>query len=663
MLTAHAVRWLPQYATHLPFCNNRVGVVRDSFGAAHLYGVPYSSEGLSHVFLVDVETGECRKFRIPGDENGAYCDVLGTDGRLYLGTFGGRLLAFDPKTKSFEHLCAPFEGQPVWGGTSTTTGKILFGTYPTGSFGVWDVANRKLEYIEIGKFAGSVYANTFCELPDNRVFVAVGGAQEHIGLYDPIRRRTEWCRPPWLEGRTFLFGPQCLNNELVLRTFPQNELMFIQPKDLSLVRRIENVNCHLCTLQGSEGEELWALDVTTGKLFVFQDNALRHVATPVPYESGYLCSPAPSMLCTITEHGTYVRYDVKSGKTFSRELDATLEGGMVCSALASDGNNRLFITPYINQRLIEMDLCNGCSREIGRNTDQCGQVPVMRWHDERLWMAYYGTAGISVYDPSKPYRLRENPKVLGIVGNEQYRPRGPMELYDGRLYYTTSANYGKLGGAIVIVDPQTETWRHFRNVIPDQNPLGLVFDRTTGLFFTAGEITGDCGSCIPKAKCSEWIAWDPKTEKRVAGGALEDCQSASVLACVDGKLLIQKRESKMLWVIDTRTMTVSDDHETLPPEDCRPINVIVRASNGKVYAIGGGHLFHWNPATGETQKILPCKGRHLIEAAPGRLIFNENARLAEFCIDQNAAAESRSATDATRKCFKALYNQRGGTSI
>ena len=600
-----------------------------------MYGVPYSSEGLAHVYLVDPETGNRRKFRIPGNENGAYCDVAGTDGKLYLGTMKGKLLSFDPADGEFEELCTPFEYHYPWGGLATRTGKVVLGVYPSGSFAVWDIASKKIEYAETRKLSGANYANCFSELPDGRILAAIGGAEPHIAIYDPQLKAVVWRDPEWLKDSTFLYAYGSCNGELLFRSFPEKELLFVRPQDLSVSRRLKDSDYHVATLRGKSGiDEVWGIDSTTGRLHVFKGGSFEYVATPIPYEAGHLCALDAHTLAMITVEATYVRYDTRTGRTFSKALDSAESGGMVCSALASDGKNTLYISPYINQRLIRMDLREGSSREIARTTEHGGQVPVMRWHRNKLYMAYYIFAGMCVYDPEKPYRFRENPKVLGLAGEEQYRPMGRMESDGRRLYFSTRAMYGKLGGGIVALDPETQSWRTFRNVIPDQNLTGVVFEPCTGLLFAAGEIEGDCGSCLPKARLSEWIAWDPRTERRVGGGAIAGCKIAQVLESMgDGRVLLQDVGAKALHLIEAATMAMIESEVPLPNEDCRPIHVLVRASDGNMYGLGGGSFFRWKPGTGVTEKLFKCGGRCLIEASPGRLVFNDKARIGEYRFD------------------------------
>jgi len=128
------IRRLTDLPTRMPVCNNRVGVI-DVDGKKLIYGVTYSSEGKSAILLVDPETGSCDKHGLPGNENGAQCDVAGIDGKLYLGFISGRLQTFDPWTSRFEELAHPFPGEYMAGGETTPSGFVILGSYPDGKVG------------------------------------------------------------------------------------------------------------------------------------------------------------------------------------------------------------------------------------------------------------------------------------------------------------------------------------------------------------------------------------------------------------------------------------------------------------------------------------------------------------------------------------------------
>jgi len=64
--------------------------------------------------------------------------------------------------------------------------------------------------------------------------------------------------------------------------------------------------------------------------------------------------------------------------------------------------------------------------------------------------------------------MAEAPKFenFGTLGEEQNRPYDILLGPDGFVYIATTADYGKVGGALTKLDPRTDTWTVHRNCIP-----------------------------------------------------------------------------------------------------------------------------------------------------------------------------------------------------
>jgi DNA-binding beta-propeller fold protein YncE len=192
------------------------------------------------------------------------------------------------------------------------------------------------------------------------------------------------------------------------------------------------------------------------------------------------------------------------------------------------------------------------------------------------------------------------------------------------------ADYGFLGGAIVRVDPAEGTLRTFRDVIPEQNLTGVVFDPVSGLLFVAGTIEGDQGSSIPKAAQAEWAAWNPRTMQRVGGGAFAGAvKTASILEATGTGFVLGQHDGG-LFVINARTLALEANGGKGPAGWAFPTSVMLRASDGKLYGLGGGKFYRFDPATGETTAIAEGSGRCLIEASRGRLVFNTLEQIYEY---------------------------------
>jgi hypothetical protein len=329
---------------------------------------------------------------------------------------------------------------------------FFFGMTPSGSFGVWDVGRGEMVHKEVGAFGeGSHYAREFLDLPDGTVLVCVTGPDVLFARYDPgTRRMTEWVKPAALASASQIVGLHLVGEELVMRDFPGEELVFLDWRDLSLRRRVAAPGRVVKVLGG---RRVLTMDPREGTLFEVQGEGWRKLGVPAPLEGGDFVGVDERTIAGITEDGTFFRFDLETGETFSRVLPTEESNGMYATALATDGRGTAYIASYINQHLIRMDLASGGSEDLGRVSVHIGQMTAMRWLGGKLYSAFYTKAGLVCFDPSRPWKLLENPRLLGLAGEEQNRPLGRLE-YDGRhLYVATVAHYGDLGGAIVRLDP------------------------------------------------------------------------------------------------------------------------------------------------------------------------------------------------------------------
>ena len=92
------------------------------------------------------------------------------------------------------------------------------------------------------------------------------------------------------------------------------------------------------------------------------------------------------------------------------------------------------------------------------------------------------------------------------MGDEQYRPWDMTVGDDGKVYEVSGAAYGKLGGAITAIDPQTETMESWRYLAGDQNLFAVAPGH--------GEVyvgTTDHGDGIDATGDAQLLAFDEAT--------------------------------------------------------------------------------------------------------------------------------------------------------
>src|SRR5690349_6630713 len=77
--------------------------------------------------------------------------------------------------------------------------------------------------------------------------------------------------------------------------------------------------------------------------------------------------------------------------------------------------------------------------------------------DDLLYICWYPSSYLAVYDPAKPWdygtNRNSNPRGLGYMGDGHLRPRAMIVGPDKRVYVGSLPPYGQVGGALGIYDP------------------------------------------------------------------------------------------------------------------------------------------------------------------------------------------------------------------
>lgn len=214
-------------------------------------------------------------------------------------------------------------------------------------------------------------------------------------------------------------------------------------------------------------------------------------------------------------------------------------------------------------------------------------------HSSGLFLSSYMPASIDFFDPAKAVKKGENPRhVVTVSGQER-----PVQLAlgpDGMIYTGTYPSKGRLGGALLRVNPTDFSHKVWTNVIPNQSIRSLTgVPELRGLFCTSSTHGGS--SAIPTEKEAFVFLWD--------------CQREAVA------------------------------YTAQPVPGTQEYGAVARARNGLIYGIAGKKYYAFDPAkravvfTGP----LPVKGVRFPEltdepAGPRGLIYGVGED-AVFAID------------------------------
>jgi hypothetical protein len=166
-------------------------------------------------------------------------------------------------------------------------------------------------------------------------------------------------------------------------------------------------------------------------------------------------------------------------------------------------------------RLFEYDPAAGRLTNLGRCSEATGEIYSFAHHEGKLYLSAYGSVHRSVYDPTKAYHFgkqpTDNPRALGSIGHEQNRPHSTEVGFDGNIWTASRPAYGKYGGALSRLTPDTDATKVWRDLVPDQSLISLAMDAEQGLVWCGTDIGGGRGT-KPKAAEAVLFAFDPGTE-------------------------------------------------------------------------------------------------------------------------------------------------------
>ncbi|MGE5530644.1 MAG: hypothetical protein ACM3VW_00835, partial [Bacteroidota bacterium] len=173
-----------------------------------------------------------------------------------------------------------------------------------------------------------------------------------------------------------------------------------------------------------------------------------------------------------------------------------------------------------------------------------------------LLLGSYMGAWADLYDPSKPLKPKVNPRQLGRAPDQE-RPIQWCQGPDGMIYTGTEPAKGRLGGALMRVNPQDGTIKVWPTPIPNQSLENIAYVPETGELFITTSIGGG-SSAIPTEKSACVFLWDPGQEK-------------------------------LVWQGD-------------PLPGSTSYRAVVRGTNGLLYGIAGSKYYVFDPVKRETVK-------------------------------------------------------------
>ncbi len=540
------------------------------------------------LFLIDGRDLSVARYDMPNNDIGTHGGALGADGNIYIMPYGsGRAYKFDVEAREFETIEVGLpKGEYSWAALGASNGCIYFGTYPNAYLGEYNIETGKCTlWKQVAP--NTKYTTTFSEDSEGRIHFKATGPDQVWMVFDPQTGELEVSDPPALT-----------HSSLPLPEPPEGDERF--------------------SGRVSAGQRRFVVSHPSGRFWeVSPEGELTLLAETQAFgEFSWWLNAVPGAIAGISYFGVAFRYDLETGEFVRKQLPN----------LAPAGNGLMFIeavTPrwaiganYSQQNLFKIDVQTGeidhAPTVIARVT---GEPMCAVGHKGKAYIGIYISSLIAVYDPEQPFGYMNNPRELIELGATYAQTRSRAAVTDGRFVYISSDSaYNHLGGALAVIDPETEHIDVYHHLIRDQNLPTLAYDPTTRLLWGGTDRWGQMRSHPPTQDSSLIYAFDPRT-REVVGTLMPwpGSDVTSVLGVSANGILVAASGSEIALI-------ATENQEVLY-KGTSPIGVpskTLLASDGFCYCLAGGKLYRWDLEHNVLTPVATSPGCYfLTEPLPG----------------------------------------------
>ncbi|MGD9497480.1 MAG: hypothetical protein AB7Y46_14360 [Armatimonadota bacterium] len=543
-----------------------------------VYANMMASGTVSFLLQIDPATGQVSRFDLP-EGLGAWNSIVGPDGRIYLGVNGREpgvaLWSFDPvhPEEGLHHVVDLSESETVIWRLAADDHAIYGGTHPHALVLEYEIDTGAVR--QHGPFtATGTYARPIFVGADGWVYAAIGTAEWDMIALNPDSGEFH-----------------------SVRTDEQRRAGPMLPEGWTAWGRVYRAQDRTVYYWDNDGwHRLWngeSIAVADNEIGRWEKQPLEDGRVLGVFEPGGRYSLVNRETEEITWHN--YEYDAPGSNLF---MVAEGPGGCIYGSS---------IIPLI---MFRHDPKTGQNEQLGNPTTVGGEIYSMAVLDERLYIAAYPDAYLSVYDPALPWKFGteagSNPRGFGPLGDGHCRPHATIVGPDGLLYIGSTPDYGQLGGAMAVFDPQG--WRvvaNYRNLVPGQSITALAYDPQTGLIFGGTGIAGGGGS-TPTATEAVIFAWDPQAERIVWQVApIEGSVGVAGLALAGGRLVASVKGDN-ICVLDPATGQVLGRRKV--PSGWVHWAALEAHSDGAVYGLTGSCIYRVDADTHEVTQVAPFDG-------------------------------------------------------
>ncbi len=517
-------------------------------------------------------------------------------------------------------------------------GDIYIFSGDPGNFSKYDVNARKL--VDLGHPGSDKVAINYHfghdTAPDGKIYVG-GYPSAHVFVCDPATdtiadlgnmssdpRNQKYTYAPQVDGKNeWLYVPLGLHHlELCAFNLKTGEKRQILPPELTALPG--NPTVQRC----ADGNVYGKAALKDGdRLFLCKPDGIEYVEK-IPAGDP---EPVPQMLegINFSQIGEDGKLTVTAADGKTKEVQTPLHGitysvySVGCERdgiiYGGGGNGRTNVFSY--------DPKSGDLRDLGRGSSGRIQIYDLLDHPKGLYLASYTGANLDLFDPKTAER--EHIIQLSLDHGQERLQRLTMGP-DGMIYTGGVPIKGRLGGAIIRLNPDDHKVTVWRDVITSQSfNVGVAVPATNEMFFTSSIRGGS--SAVPTEKEAYVILWDCAGEKEAWRGQPIDGATDYGYATMAGNGIIYGIAGQRYYAFDPVKREVIHRGELPVGVGSLGLAHEPAGPDGLIYGMGDGAIFAIDPADHSVQVVAKHpsleRGHGFYAATDGTLYYGSGSHL------------------------------------
>jgi glutamine cyclotransferase len=599
--------------------------------------------------VVDIKTRKLLKLIPLESATGAWAITVASDGKVWVGSYrNGHVYRYDPKSEKLQDLGrSPADSDVLFGLTAGPDGSVYGGSYGKAKIFGYTKAGDPISIDSLSP--SDTYTHDTTYNPDKKaLYVGIGSAHAKVVRLDLHTKKTKQILPSAYQTQSQAYDLNYIAGKLFVKLHPGFHTIVMEPetgkvdtltdvttKDVtdrfaSDSRGVSPLAPNGHSVYYSNKGFLLRFDIKNKSFAPVYDAKQKPISlakNPVIgwswvefKEKNY---PGKTLVGLAGNYeGKAFRYNPKTGAFEYFQLPFPPQPIDLFHVIAGP-KDTIYTNAYLNGRIGTYQTKSNIVKEIGR----LGQVEGWTWFNGKLYAGTYPDGRLIMYDPNKPWKEEENPKILFAL-RKQYEQNRPLAVIADKnnIYMGTTPDYGKLGGALTVVNPKKpDTPVVYRNIVSDQAIASLTYYR--GKIWGGTSIEGGTGT-KPKAKAAKLFCFDPKTNKKAGE------YSPLLLKKVKKITALTTGEDGNIWGIADGYVFAFNPILKVPVFQKQLVENgigqgagIIAHPNHRMYAVTDGLLFSINPLLKDIKHIPYTAGLYRLTIQSRSLYMKDGTAL------------------------------------